>query len=208
MAKTSTEIVKGHWIALCGSASSGKSTLWKAMQKDSFFSDYFFKGEILRDLKDRKDVKLNEETTDESQKIINEEYDKILGSIEPTAKMVMDRSLLCSLCYITPVKEKGNLSNSVYTETKCLFEKYLSNYEYIILTTSDGVKFEDCKYRSSNKEYQKTIHNLYLEFAKRYGLNDRMIIVSGPTEERLKQIKDFITEKELDRTLKDNKESK
>lgn len=206
--KTSRETVKGHWITLCGSASTGKSTLWKAMSKDPFFKEYTFRGEILRGLKDNKNVKLNEETTDESQEIINAEYDKILGNIDPNSKLIMDRSLLCSVCYITPVNQAGKISNRVYLNTRCLFEKYLCNYEYIILTTTDGVKFEKCSYRSSDKKYQTTIHNLYLDFIKRYGLEDRFIMVSGPTEERIKQIKEFITEKELDRTLKDNKESK
>ena len=173
-------------IGLCGTVSVGKTTLVNELSKLPEFKDYKFSTERSKYLRDL-GIPLNTDSTLKGQTIfLSERCSELISE-----NIITDRTLLDVLAFTLNAK-------SIEPSDKYAFEAYaarfIKEYDYIFYVSPLGVKIENNGIREVDSNYRNTIDNsikslitTHLDQIKNIG------IISGTTEERIKQIKSYLS---------------
>lgn len=184
-------------IALVGTHNSGKTTLFNMMKSDSMFKTYDFEGEKIRDLYNL-GFGINEGAGDDSQLALAFLNTTTLFNYRLHSDVVFDRCLLDNYIYAKYLSKKGIVSERVVDLIGSYLPRHLDEFS-VIFICSPEFSFEDDGVRDTNKEFQEEIHNLFLEYIN--GLDSyykrRFRVLKGKSEDRLKEIKDFIGFEEM-----------
>jgi GTPase SAR1 family protein len=172
-------------IGFCGTVSVGKTTLVNSLKELPEFKDYFFATERSKYLRDL-GIPLNTDSTLKGQTIfLAERCSELIKK-----NIITDRTIIDVMAFT-------QCSRSINYPEKEIFIKYASpfiwEYDYIFYVSPIGVEIENNGIRETDTEYRNlidfTIKNIItsnLNNIKNIG------IISGTTEERIKQIKSYL----------------
>lgn len=175
-------------INFVGAQSTGKTTVLNLFQKDPFFSGFVFKTEVVRKLVKEKGLKINEEGTVETQRILFEEYKKVL---EEKSDYVSDRSILDVFAYSTWLSTKDNSEEwtSLIEEQSNYIKEHIEDLGVVVYfpiefqVVPDGV-------RSVNESFRKDIDRIISVMLEMYHIPH--ITITGSVNERSFQIKEKV----------------
>jgi len=172
-------------IGLTGTMSVGKSTLVHALRELPEFKDYFFATERSKYLRDL-GIPLNTDSTLKGQTIfLAERCSELMRENVITDRTVID------------VMSFAKCAQSIHDEDKIAFTNYAApfiwEYDYIFYVSPVGVEIEDNGVRETDANYRKLI-DISIKNTITENLNNiqNFGIISGTTEERIKQIKSYL----------------
>ena len=169
-------------IGFTGTMSVGKSTLVHALKELPEFKDYFFATERSKYLRDL-GIPLNTDSTLKGQTIfLAERCSELMRE-----NVITDRTVIDVMAF-------AQCAESIDSVEKIKFIQYASQfvkeYDYIFYVSPIGVQIEDNGVRTTNADYRELI-----DINIKHLINDNLYnikhfgIISGTTEERIKQIK-------------------
>jgi GTPase SAR1 family protein len=172
-------------IGFCGTMSVGKTTLVNALRELPEFADYEFRTERSKYLRDL-GIPLNTDSTIKGQFVFLAERASELFH----KNVITDRTVIDVMAFTKCAKSINDYNKKSFIEYASPF---IWDYDYIFYVSPIGIKIEDNGVRETNAEYRdlidftiKNIINSNLHNIKNFG------IISGTTEERIKQIKFYL----------------
>lgn len=178
-------------ILLCGAASTGKTTLQKALQAIPELKDYHFQREIIRPLKDTYGISINEQTDVASQKLILDSYGSMYRYHQEKGlkNVVYDRGPICALAFTQATRELGKPTDPRLTELSLnAFLNTMAFFDLFILTKPLPPEcFEQSEYRSSDKKYQAKVDQIYEQFLSQLPPH-RVVRAEGTVEVRVRKV--------------------
>ena len=172
-------------IGLTGTMSCGKTTLVNALKELPQFKNYTFATERSKYLRDL-GIPLNTDSTLKGQTIfLAERCSELLHENIITDRTVID-VMAFTMC-----------ANSIDPFDKDRFDEYASifikEYDWIFYVSPAGVSIEDNNVRTTDSEYRNTIDQM-IRYLCTSNLNslENFGIISGTTEDRIKQIKSYL----------------
>ena len=170
-------------IGLTGTMSVGKTSLVNALKQLPEFKDYYFATERSKYLRDL-GIPLNTDSTVRGQIIFMAERSSELFK----DNLITDRSIIDVMAFTS-------LSKTISKQDK----KYLIDcastlipeYDYIFYIDPIGTKMEDNGVRCVDEDYRNQVNTQIRYYLHKYQPKN-LIIISGPTESRIKTIKETI----------------
>lgn len=181
-------------IALVGTHNTGKTTLFKLMKNDKLFSGYYFVPEQVRELH-KKGYGINENADDVTQLAIalENQYYSLLDKTPLTHEgIIFDRCILDNYIYAKYLNNKSIISDKVLNTLKETLDRTLPFIQYIFLLRPE-FDMESDEERSTNKDFQLTIDNMFKEFLEENRHKYYYRELFGSSKERLEAIKEIIT---------------
>jgi GTPase SAR1 family protein len=173
-------------IGFCGTMSVGKTTLVNALKELPEFKDYTFRTERSKYLKEL-GIPLNTDSTLKGQCVFLAERASELMQ----ENIITDRTIIDVMAFASASKSMSSINKEAFSD----FAKHLiSEYDYIFYIDPFGVKMEDNGVRETDLEYRDLI-----DFSIRNLINSNKFrmknfhILSGTTEERIKQLKEVLS---------------
>lgn len=172
-------------ICLSGAQGTGKTTVLNLFKE----SGYPVITEVVRNLVKTKGIPINQQGTDETQRMVFDAYVDVLGS---TGKYVSDRGLTDVISYTAAGVSEGKVSKAVLDEQEQVLEEFHKNNQDIVYVyfpiefpvVADGT-------RSTDEKYRKVIDNLIHDTLDVL-TEGNYLTVHGTPEERFRQILDYI----------------
>lgn len=163
-------------ICVAGTHCVGKSTYIKDfLQK---WSMYKSPEKSYRDLIKEKNLNINENGDEESQKII---LNALIDQVTPYSKddnVIFDRSVLDNLAYTTWLALNGKVSEKFLDETRTIVMQTLKLYDIIFffpLTKFSKIEIQDDGIRSTDPLFREEIDNIFKAFQESYHKGDGKI---------------------------------
>lgn len=179
-------------IALIGSHSTGKTTVFEMLKQNKDLAHYYFAKEPTHEIVDY-DFKINVESTDCSQLAMLSIY--MENMLLPNS--IQDRCILDNYVYALYLHRKGIISNNI---VKFIWKKVLNHikeYDYLFYFP---IKFplRDNNFRSVNKEFQEEIDKIFryvlFTLKEKFQLNN-IYFLEGDSKQRLETILNVIASK-------------
>jgi GTPase SAR1 family protein len=173
-------------IGFTGTMSVGKTTLVNVLKELPEFENYKFATERSKYLRDL-GIPLNTDSTLKGQTIfLAERCSELICDNIITDRTVID-VMAFTLC-----------ANSISSSDANLFEQYASNfikeYDWVFYVSPVGVPIEDNNVRTIDSNYRELINNMIYYLCSEYKHNIQNFgIISGSTEDRIKQIKSYLS---------------
>lgn len=161
-------------IAILGTACTGKST---------FINDFISNWQMYKlcekprytDLVKEKNLQLNENGNEDSQRIIlNSLIDQVMSSSK-TDNVIFDRSVLDNLVYTMWLNANEKVSDSFVKESIKLVRESLVFYDilfFLPITRQSPIKFVEAEHRTTSPEYRLEIDNIFKALVHQYNKND------------------------------------
>lgn len=181
-------------IGLCGTHSTGKTTLAKALAEK--LPQYYLDINVTRWVRSL-GFPINEESNDASQEI---NFLKRVAHLNSFDHIIADRTIVDNIAYSTVAFERGNLSKESLVYQKMLLYKNIYKYDYLfyippeIPLELDGVRPVDEWYRKNIAEIvEKTLDGAHKHNPK-LKLKDKVFTITGNTTQRVKKIMEIMNE--------------
>lgn len=170
-------------IAFTGPQGSGKSTILQQCRESWLFKDYVLVPSATRMLRDKYNLKINQESNDVTQKYIADWY-KDQHENHHYKNVIYDRCVLDGTVYTNYLMKIGKVTEDAYKYIEDVFLKYIKDYDLIFYTmplplVADGT-------RSMDEQYLKDIHNTFLEYIEKYKIP--AIKLEGNKEKRFNTV--------------------
>lgn len=166
-------------IGLCGTVSTGKTTLAKALGELEQFKGYAVQTERSKYLRDI-GISLNTDSTLKGQLVFAAER-----SIElMQSNIITDRTVYDVCAFTLSAKSIGNYDKQRFVE---LLMEIRSDYDAIIYVSPEGIDIENNGVRTTDPIYREKIDATILAMLKEFPPK-KLIAVKGTTEERIATI--------------------
>lgn len=178
-------------IAVIGSHCTGKTSLINKLQSNIEFRDYEFYPEAIREIR-KLGFPYNEKADDCSQLAMLSLHLLHLKN----KKMVTDRCILDNYIYAYMLKEIGSkISQTCIDTLQAYFIDSINKYD-IYAFCPIQFKMQNDGFRMMDKEIQENISEEILRTLIKYVPGDRYILLTGETDDRVKQLLEFKHAKE------------
>jgi GTPase SAR1 family protein len=173
-------------IGLCGTMSVGKTTLVRALKKESEFKDYTFRTERSKVLNSM-GIPLNTDSTLKGQLVFAaERAAELMQENIITDRTIIDVMAFCELSKSMSIAEKQHINGVLW--------HLIREYDIIFHIDDLSVPIEDNGIRETDKNYRLAIHEKISSILGMYRyMPGKVITISGTTEERINQIKSFLS---------------
>jgi nicotinamide riboside kinase len=168
-------------IALCGSQSVGKSTVINALKQKEELKYYVFIDEIVRKLVREENVKIDKNSTHDSQMRILEEHYK---NIWKYRNFISDRCALDAFVYATWDYVHGKFTYAEHKIHESVFLDCIKSYDYIFYIPIEFDIVPD-GFRNTQKDYQREIDELFVKVIQKYNIKSNKL--TGTCENRVRQ---------------------
>ena len=168
-------------IGLTGTMSVGKTTLVKALKKLPQFKGYKFATERSKYLRDL-GIPLNTDSTLKGQTVfLAERCAELMHD-----NLITDRTIIDVIAFTKSAKSINVLDKDEFEQYASMF---IGEYDHIFYISPEGLPIEDNAVRETDPEYRDlidfNIRHLLQSYSHRF---KSMHVISGSTEERIKQI--------------------
>lgn len=168
-------------IGLTGTMSVGKTTLVKALKKLPQFKGYKFATERSKYLRDL-GIPLNTDSTLKGQTVfLAERCAELMHD-----NLITDRTIIDVIAFTKSAKSINVLDKDEFEQYASMF---MGEYDHIFYISPEGLPIEDNAVRETDPEYRDlidfNIRHLLQSYSHRF---KSMHVISGSTEERIKQI--------------------
>lgn len=191
-------------IAVVGTACQGKSTYIKDFLTQ--WPMYKTPEKSYRDVIKEKNLIINEDGTEESQKIILDVLVDQATEFSKGENVIFDRCVLDNLAYTAWLNMNGKVSDEFLETTRLIVSETLKLYDILFffpISKFSPITLEADGTRSVNEEYRKEIDNIFKTFQQSYLSGDgrvfpkndaaAMIEIYGTQQERIKMTELYIT---------------
>jgi len=176
-------------FAISGPQNTGKTTFIQDFLVH--FPHYVSPKETYRDIITKNNLKIDQDATEESQKVIR---DFLYRQISKNEKddVIFDRCIIDSFVYSLWQHELGSFSSSFIAETKAMMLDSINYLDALIfIPTALSVKLVDDNFRDVNHNYIDNINRLFvsviLEIARETKFN--IFVVTGDRNTRIEQMR-------------------
>lgn len=191
-------------ITVTGAQNVGKSTLVNAIK--AYWPMFSQPEKSYKDAVREKNLPINESGTLESQTIIRDYLVDIALANAGKKHTVHDRCILDNLVYTLWLDEHGKLgekSTDFITSTIHLHRECMKFYDIVFwLPINENIILEEKEQRSTSKEYQKEIDNIFYGIYEEYKKNTNVffdkenqpafIVLEGDVDQKIEQIRQYI----------------
>lgn len=175
-------------IGICGTHSTGKTTLLSALRSEKVFKDYAICDEVTRTIK-AMGIPINENGNDTTQKLVMNQHVVNLALHE---NMITDRTTIDGMVYTRWLYDQGNLSVDTLEYADFVTKKIVGMYDVIFWLVpefdivADGV-------RSTNTDFRSQVHTKFADILCSKGkirdeYKDRVFKLTGSVRERVDQV--------------------
>lgn len=175
-------------IAIVGAQCTGKTTLLNVLKEVPEFKDYLYVKEIVRSLNKEKSIKINTEADFDSQLSIFKKHSEILEK----DNFITDRSSIDAMVYSYRNFQHGLFDESEFLEFEGLFLNTAYLYDKVFFLPVE-FELESDGFRSTDREFQQEINNLFFEIFRTYEID--FVSLTGSLQERLDTFKFHTVEK-------------
>jgi len=173
-------------IGFTGTVSVGKTTLVNSLRELHEFKNYNFATERSKYLRDL-GIPLNTDSTLKGQSIfLAERCSELLHE-----NIITDRTIIDVIAFTLSAE---SIDKSDKTAFEYYASRFIPEYDWVFYVSPAGVDIEDNNVRITNATYRDQIDNTIkylcssnLQYIKNFG------IISGTNEDRLKQIKSYLS---------------
>lgn len=167
-------------IALTGTHSTGKTTLFNILKKDKYLKENFvFEEEVVREVNHKYNLPINEQGNELTQLIVSLEMFLINLKKE---NIISDRSMLDVLCYSKYLKDKNLINQECLDKVELIFNNSIYDlFIYIpplIDLEKDGV-------RSGNIEFREEVEKNFKYYIKKYNLENILYLNEKDLNKRI-----------------------
>ena len=172
-------------IGLCGTMSVGKTTLVNALKELPEFKNYKFRTERSKYLMEM-GIPLNTDSTLKGQLVFaSERAAELMQENIITDRTIIDVMAFCELSKSMSKAEKDHINGVLW--------HLIREYDIIFHIDDLSVPIEDNGVRETDKDYRLAIHQEISSILGMYRyMPNKVITISGTTEERINKIKDSI----------------
>jgi nicotinamide riboside kinase len=170
-------------IGMTGTVSVGKTTLVKALQELPEFKEYHFATERSKYLRDL-GIPLNTDSTVRGQFVFMAER----ASELMYDNLITDRTIWDVCAFTISAKSISWWDKKAMVDAARTLTSY---YDIVFYIKPDGIEIEDNGVRETDAQYRNDINYAIVELLKEYKPN-RLLEISGTTEERIQQIKEAL----------------
>jgi nicotinamide riboside kinase len=179
-------------IAVIGPQNTGKSTFIKDFL--AAFPSYTTPEETYRDVVHKKGLSINQNTSEESQRMIRDFLAEQLAHF-PGENVIFDRCVIDNYVYTKAKCDDGHIRSEFLEETDQILRASLVHLDALIfIPTAAGVAFVDDELRDTDRTFADRINTLFIELLLelRPAVPHRIITVSGPREVRIARVRESI----------------
>lgn len=176
-------------ILITGTHGTGKTTLLNKMREiEPYKSNYTFITELTRKLHE-KGYPINEQGTDEVQRILAQQC--VEASLVDNS--IADRGMLDNIVFTTFLYEIGQVNDETLKDAVEKFEANKDNYDITFYVRPEFDLIDD-GVRTTKKETRDEVYRLFEYYIDKYKL--KTVILKGTIEERVSTILSTIKEYE------------
>jgi GTPase SAR1 family protein len=172
-------------IGFCGTVSVGKTTLVNALKELPEFKDYTFATERSKYLRDL-GIPLNTDSTLKGQTIfLAERCSELINE-----NIITDRTVIDVIAFTMCANSIDSFDKDRFNDYASIFIK---EYDWIFYVSPAGTIIEDNNVRTTNGVYRNNIDQIIKHlYSDNLNIIKNFAIISGSTEDRIKQIKSYL----------------
>jgi len=171
-------------IAICGSQSTGKSTVINALKQKEELKRFVFIDEIVRTLV-KQGVKIDKDADHSSQVRILEEHYK---NIWRHSSFITDRCAIDAFTYATVDYVNGKFTYEEHKIHESIFLDCIKSYDIVFYIPIEFDIVPD-GFRNTEKDYQREIDNTFKKVFQKY--NIVTYTLTGTCENRVRQFCEY-----------------
>lgn len=175
-------------VSISGTHSTGKSTLFDGLKKDSFFNECEFVAGPTRFLQQQGYPINNHADNYDSTQLMCLVYDlQVFEDTKLKDIIVSDRCLLDTYVYTKYLFKKGKVSEPVFLSVEKVWLAKKDSYDVFFLPSKNEVPLVADGVRSEDEDFRNEIQSLFLEIIDINGL--KIYALEGSVEERIESMK-------------------
>lgn len=180
-------------LAITGPQNTGKTTFIKDFLKA--FPEYSSPSGTYRDIVKKKKLKINRETTEESQKIIRDFLHKQVTK-NKKENIIFDRCVLDNFTYSFYQYEIGRFNDKLIAETVAIMENSLARLDALVFIPSAvSIQLINDTVRDIDTHFVDAVNRIFIKKIIDIAASRKIkiFVITGDRESRINQIRKYIS---------------
>ncbi len=172
-------------IAVIGPQNTGKSTFVQDFL--ATFPNYVSPEKTYRDMINERGLAINQQTTEENQRLIREFLDEQVRLFEGE-NVVFDRCVIDNWVYTKAQALRGKIEEAFVKETEDIMRDSMQHIDAVVfIPTVSGIVYVDDGTRDIDREFIDRVNTLYIDLllSLRRDIHHPIVTVAGPRSVRI-----------------------